>query len=491
MVRSLRSNSTAPDLWQPQPMAENPSVVAQLAPSTVTWTEDPQTDDFNPGTTAGNKIFNERSRGHPDGKLFSNSFKDAKDFQVFLRSRSVSLGPAVTHVPVAWNDDNEPTEFKNIITQYQTINIDAVLRAAHKRHGIPLASTDPIPPAPWNAMEIDPAANAAHQTVFHDRVRGNVVNKFLDNTLDPASLDSLRLEKDKFTFIDRFGKAKEDGPTKLLLLLQSQDPSTIVNIENHRTVIETIKLQDYQNNVKDMIADIQKHYKVITDNNGEYGASTYRRHVFNALQSGPNAKFNAKISAIQAEVESGIGHHKDITPSELLLAANTYYTNLVSLKKWDEVDPKDARILALTTELAELRKTAFSTQAAPATSKPVETKPGMISGTNVAEWRTKFVGETLERNGETWKWCSHHKQPGKWEGLYWKDHCTATHDTWHKDRAAKRRNGGTKPPASTSVDKPPGEPKKLEVTDKLKTALATRLCVSEEDIARIMEESGN
>jgi hypothetical protein len=55
-----------------------------------------------------------------------------------------------------------------------------------------------------------------------------VVNKFLDNVVNILTLDTIRLESDKFTFKTADGTIKEDGPTKLFLLLNKQDPSTLI-----------------------------------------------------------------------------------------------------------------------------------------------------------------------------------------------------------------------------------------------------------------------
>lgn len=197
MARNLRSNSTAPPIFPIQSdlgpvnltmAAPNPNPappVAQAAPVPVIWAEDPDTDDFNPGTATGQKIFEQRARGHPDGKLFSNSFEDTKEFPTFLHSRSKALGTAATYLPVALDANGNPTVFKNIITQYQSIKLEDVQRKAHKHHSTQLAPNAPIPPQPWVALDIDPANELTHMDIFYNCVRGNVVGKFLDNTLDP------------------------------------------------------------------------------------------------------------------------------------------------------------------------------------------------------------------------------------------------------------------------------------------------------------------
>jgi hypothetical protein len=280
----------------------------------VQWTEDPEMEDFNPGTSQGQKIFANRSRAHPDGKLFTDSFEDAMSFQVFLRSRANSLGPCVTHIPVAWDATGAPTEFKNIITQYQTIALEHVQRAAFKRHGTALAIGNPIPPTPWPVMDITPATDNAHQAIFYDRVKGNVVTKFLDNVTDISTLDTIRLEADKFTFTATDGTIKEDGPTKLFLLLNKQDPSTLINIEIHKAAIESSTLQQFGNNVNDLIASVQKHHKVIMDNGTEYDPVTYRRHCFKALLSGANDDSTKRFDSLNRKSRQDLAFTRTSQP---------------------------------------------------------------------------------------------------------------------------------------------------------------------------------
>ena len=74
MPRSLRSNFSAPDIFPlvaHQQMADRPIAEPPLVPplppaaimATEVWTENPLTGDFNPGTTAGQKIFLEKTKG--------------------------------------------------------------------------------------------------------------------------------------------------------------------------------------------------------------------------------------------------------------------------------------------------------------------------------------------------------------------------------------------------------------------------------------------
>jgi hypothetical protein len=69
-----------------------------------------------------------------------------------------------------------------------------------------------------------------------------------------------------------------------------------------------------------------------------------------------NAEFNKFIGDIERDIESGIGQHALITVKNLFSAKERFYNNLVSKKEWTSVDSKDARLLALATEIEQLNR---------------------------------------------------------------------------------------------------------------------------------------
>ena len=465
-----------------------------LSNEPVVWSDCPATDNFNPGTAHGQKLYDKLSKGHPDGKLFTDSVKDSSDVLTFLRTRAISLGPAVTHVPVEWNPDGTIRTYKNVIDQYHSIDLRHMQVAAMKRYGVELNNPvqDLIPPTPWAVRDINPSTSDDDKKIFYDRVRGNLVNQLVDNILDPKTLESLELMNAReYTFYDTQGNAKKDGPTKLYLFLKRCDPSTNVNIENHRRFNEQARMHMFNNDVVKLIDTMELHHKTIVDNEVEYTDASYLRHMITALESGPNAEFNEQIKAIKRDIESGFGHHSNITPSQLARAATTFYNNIVSVNEWNKVDPRDAQILALTTKLNDVQsKLVLTTQTQ---SNASATRTGTGGGNTstqppLPEWRTQFKGEKIVIEDETWNWCPHHVAPGKFNGLYYKDHDKSTHPEWKEKRMALNESRRTKRQnkAAAATTKAT-EPKALTISNKLRSALATNLCVSEEDIRKVEE----
>ena len=95
----------------------------------------------------------------------------------------------------------------------------------------------------------------------------------------------------------------------------------------------------------------KRHFQTIVENGHVYDAETYRRHILDALLSGPNANFNTRMKSIKSDVDAGYGYNANVTPATILMSAKQLYTNISRLNEWSKVDPRDAQILELTTAL--------------------------------------------------------------------------------------------------------------------------------------------
>ena len=154
--------------------------------------------------------------------------------------------------------------------------------------------------------------------------------------------------------------------------------------------------------------------------------------------------------------------------------------------------------MALATEVENLKKSASSDKSAnkappSATATTGNTRSGSTDlFFSVKKWRTENKGASVTRDGTTYNWCPHHKHPaGHYSGLYYKDHNSASHDEWKKNCRWNTKKGEGDRTAATTND---SEKKKLTIANELKTAFATNLCVSEEDLDKIIanvNEQGN
>ena len=189
-----------------------------------------------------------------------------------------------------------------------------------------------------------------------------VVAELIKNILTDAGYAKLMLKRSIFTFEDdTTGIDLIDGPCLLKLLMDRVDPNIVIVIKVLRTKLEFVKLHSFGNNVDSMLTDMEEHYLKILDNHST--CESIRRYCLNALLSGPNSKFNAFIERIKDDIYSKTGLNKTMSFDELCTAARSKYNNMDACDEYSKVDPKDSKILALTTRLENFEKSTNANSA--------------------------------------------------------------------------------------------------------------------------------
>ena len=234
-----------------------------------------------------------------------------------------------------------------------------------------------------------------------------------------------------------------------------------------------------------MLKSVEHNHELIVSNGSVYDQETYRRHLLACLLTGPNAKFNNKMTSINSDVEAGSGYNANITPAQLIAAAKKLYINIDARKGWNSVDPKDAKIMALTTALKDSKQQPSGNPPKSHTKFNGDSKEPKVEGCNTLElWRTIKKGDTLEKFRKTWTWCPHHKSDKfGYDGLYYSSHTADTHDAWRQDKSGftsgkKREHGPDKNKSKET----------LHILEGVKTTLCTNFCCSEEDLDKILAD---
>ena len=196
MQRSLRSNSTAPSIF-PIRNQETPTMADGVAaggaaalmpppPARIeVWTENPLTGNFNPGTTSGQKIFLEKTKGLEANKRLALTNSNSAEIMAFLKVKEQIMGGVVTGIPTRYARGIE-IAMMDLIHQSPSISLEMCQRRAHVRFSTPLGDGDLIPPQPWTSRTLDPANVDTDKAKFYDRVNANVVVEIVKNTLKPG-----------------------------------------------------------------------------------------------------------------------------------------------------------------------------------------------------------------------------------------------------------------------------------------------------------------
>jgi hypothetical protein len=195
-----------------------------------------------------------------------------------------------------------------------------------------------------------------------------------------------------------------------------------------------------------------------------------------------------------------------ISSQSLMDDASTYNTNLVASGNWKTQVNKHAQIIALTTQILELKKEAsqVKTSTTSITPAPAPTVPG---SSEFEQWRLVKVNNNeefnkIEKDGKAFYWCNKHKYPtSETPGMY-VAHKPTEHDAWQacktalNDRRGKDRRDKAPTPASvpaTTAPKPSVQPNasKLSLAKSLQKALMTTAGLTKDQFNKIWESCCN
>ena len=378
----------------------------------------------------------------------------------------------------------------SILKDYALISLKRCQRQAHNRYSTALAETDPIPTDAWKTRNIDPAANNDDKKSFYDRVHSQVVAEWLRNVLTSEDYEKLMRKKKHFTFTDdTTGVEAYDGPTMLLLTFRLVEPNTIVGVETLRAKLKKLRMHMVNNDVNQACDEIERLHRRI-EQKGK-SCESILRYTIETLMSGPHDGFTRYISRFNDDIESETGPYKDMKWTDIIASARVKWNNMVEQGVNKQVNPQDAKILALTTKIKELGKvvdkkppgnnTAAATDVKKSSSGR-EVFPGRYS---IEKWRGTKEGDTKVVDGRTYYWCPHHKADGLYDGLYVSSHKAEDHFTWKQNRYPPKgkdasANGGGPPKSEPSA--------KLSLNDRLKSVLSCKLMLSDADVESICKE---
>ena len=156
-------------------------------------------------------------------------------------------------------------------------------------------------------------------------------------------------------------------------------------------------------------------------------------HLFDALLISKNKSF---VSFIQCKKDDWEIGETELLKTLISLAVQKY-NNMKKQNTWNQINPKDAKIMALTTKLQKLENQSdcYAT-ASNAIQNKSNNKSGKTKTGGIDKWRMKNVGPTKTVNGKQYWWCPHHKLPGQFDGLYF-EHKLSGHDEWKRKRDEK------------------------------------------------------
>jgi hypothetical protein len=455
-------------------------MAAAPPPASVSYVTNPYLGDINPGETNGSKLYLKATEELSKENKIDIKVENAHKFidQVRSDANKFGWGPLVFNVQTASN----PDRFVNLLENHEDVQLEHMIRQANITWGTVGNNFATNIPANKTVVDLTPAPGNNHMPLFQKRVKSGMIAERIKGYLKLADWENLQNDSLDYTWTGTYG-VEHDGPTMLWHLLRRCNPSTRVGVSSLKTMLRDTRSPQFKHDVVKMTDFMQKQYKKILEKGFKH--DDYLLDLYTALQSVPNEAFHKWVVDDKQSWE--LGDPK--TASELIASAVTLYNNAVHNKTWNKPDPKDAKLIALTTQLEKLLKssgnqTALATDGSSSSSKPAS-KPRNV----IDEWRKKKGAATVTKNGQTWYWCPKHKVDGQYDGLY-VTHSPADHDevmAKRKENYQKRRDKKDK--STNSGTKSGGNKQRLTLSDNLKACLLTHSTLTSAQADAIIQEA--
>jgi hypothetical protein len=190
----------------------------------------------------------------------------------------------------------------------------------------------------------------------------------------------------------------------------------------------------------------------------------------------------------------------------LINNASAYYVNLKNTGAWKTKLSHNTQIIALTTQLSELKTEITKLSASKDPPKQNENLPPSGNKYVFELWRLEKVDKKAEHNmikqdGKTWYWCDQHKYNNKGvvtNGMY-VTHKPENHGLWLEQRRKGKKGssrkkfpstkGATKPTKPTSSVPNNSSALKLSLFKSFQAALVTTAGISEDQFNKIWADA--
>ena len=445
------------------------------------FVDDPFKGNINPGTSDGAKLYLKATASTKEDDKIEINITSAQKFvdMVTKDTNNFGWGSLVRAIPF-----DVAGATKNLLIEHRDIDFAMIKKQAYKTWGNHQADFDTIVPENQELEELDPAAIEAHRVPFYRRVRSRMIAKRIIGYLKLSDWEHLKNKSSKFTWSGH-GDEEMDGPTILWVLLQTCNPSTRVGVSELKEDIRGATSAKFGHDIQKLTDFVSSKYREIREKGQTH--EDIILDLFNAFKTVPNPDFEAHVRDERKLWE--LGGEKDV--DQIISEALVIYNNAITANRWQTKDPKDAKILALQTQVEQLvglhqQSLKANTTQAPQTNRSTPRQ----QFTEIADWRMKKGQEQLDRDGKTWFWCPHHKMEGKYNGLY-VTHKPEDHGEWQKrkdERNAKKRKPKEEQ-SNSGPHKSEDGSNKLVISDSLKAALMTHMDISPEQIDAMVRDA--
>ncbi len=340
--------------------------------------------------------------------------------------------------------------------------------------------------------------NAAGKKVVQQFILSKILAHQTLAMLTDEACQVIEQRSDIFTWKDLTGNEDKEmgGLTIVALILQRLCPHHKVDMYAEIRKAKKLTVSPFDNDIH-LFFDAMKSIKLQIDPKDSlaYTDVAFVRDLFlqlkdESLPSDFKHTFTALERCWQMDKEI-------VTPQSLVNNAGTYYTIIVVWGSWELETSKHLQIIALTTQILELKMEIQSLTSTHASNK---SSKGPKNYGNIEAWCLVKINNNaefnmVEKGNKKLYWCDKHQYPGSdVKGMY-VFHKPTEHDAWkaRKDELNKRhgKKSSSKDTQSTTPASMPSVAASTASTSASKLSLAKSLQEALTTTARLSEDQFN
>ncbi len=341
---------------------------------------------------------------------------------------------------------------------------------------------------------------ASEKKVIQQRILSKILAQKILALLTNEARQVMEQQSDLYTWKDSTGveEDKMDGLTIEALILRCRCPHHKVDMYAEIGKAKKLTIAQFNNDIH-FFFDLMKTIKLQIDQKDSmvYTDVPFVRDLFIQLKDETlPTDFKHEFTSLERCWQMD----EEIVASQSLMDdACTYYTNLVGSGSWKLESTKHAQIIALTTQLSQL-KTELQSLSKNNKIKDLnyktpsgDKKYGSFEAWCLTKVNNNVEFNMVEKDGKKFYWCDQHQYPNcKTKGMY-AFHKPAEHGAWKacKDEFKKKCGKKTTTPASVSPPAPAltasTKASKLPLAKSLQEALTTTSGLSEDQFQKIWQ----
>lgn len=272
-------------------------------------------------------------------------------------------------------------------------------------------------------------------------------------------------------------------------------PDVKVSTEALEKKMKNLTLADCENNLVTYFTEIEDlRQQIEADKKTPYDLDTYVTLIFSRLEVYKQEDFLSDVRA-----EKRLWNKGKSTAADIISSLSITYNNLVEEKKWTKLDSSAEQVIALSTELKDVKKQLAAKKAGGGGGG---NSGGDASKTYAPSWQVTYTKKTIEHPKEKYEmvWCSKHtSKDGKVKGMYmraphdhdkWVEEKKKRKSAWQEKLAAKKaeKSSSSKPDRKKSAGKGSDKTssKKLKLSKSLQSAFCTQFHCTPADLDKVM-----